>query len=94
MSYPQQPPPYGYQPPPGYPQQPPMGYPQGYPQQPPVAYPPQPYKQQPAGRQQPQIVRNRQQTGHSIIKHLFLGIFVLWIPTIYYAVSPNHYFHM
>ncbi|MGW6366955.1 hypothetical protein ACWFOB_23120 [Bacillus subtilis] len=46
------------------------------------------------GRQQPPIVRNRQQTGHSIIKHLCLGWLALWIPTIYYAVSPNHYFHM
>lgn len=35
----------------------------------------------------------RQQTGHSIVKHLLLGWIVLWIPTIYYAVSPNHYFH-
>lgn len=36
----------------------------------------------------------RQQRGHSIIKHVLLGGFVLWIPTIYYALSPNHYFHM
>ncbi len=36
----------------------------------------------------------RQQQGHSIIKHLLLGGLVLWIPTIYYALSPNHYFHM
>ena len=36
----------------------------------------------------------RQQQGHSIIKHLLFGGLVLWIPTIYYALSPNHYFHM
>ena len=35
----------------------------------------------------------RQQKGHSLTKHLLLGVFVLWIPTVYYAVSPNHYFH-
>lgn len=38
-------------------------------------------------------VYTRQQKGHSLTKHLLLGVFVLWIPTIYYAVSPNHYFH-
>ena len=38
-------------------------------------------------------VYTRQQKGHSLTKHLLLGAFVLWIPTIYYAVSPNHYFH-
>ena len=36
----------------------------------------------------------RQQQGHSIIKHLLFGGLVLWIPTIYYLISPNHYFHM
>lgn len=36
----------------------------------------------------------RQQRGHSIIKHLLLGWAVMYIPTIYYAVSKNHYFHM
>jgi hypothetical protein len=35
----------------------------------------------------------RQQQGHSLIKHLFLGVFVLWIPAIYYTFSPNHYWH-
>ena len=35
----------------------------------------------------------RQQKGHSLTKHLLLGVFVLWIPTVYYAVSKNHYFH-
>ena len=36
---------------------------------------------------------NRQQTGHSLTKHLLFGWLLLYIPTIYYAVSPNHYFH-
>jgi len=36
---------------------------------------------------------NRQQTGHSLTKHLVLGWIVLWIPAIYYSVSPNHYWH-
>jgi hypothetical protein len=40
-----------------------------------------------------EVVYNRQQKGHSIVKHIFLGGFLLWIPTIYYAASPNHYFH-
>ncbi len=35
----------------------------------------------------------RQQKGHSLTKHLILGIFVLWIPAIYYSFSPNHYWH-
>lgn len=38
-------------------------------------------------------VYTREQKGHSLTKHLLLGIVVLYIPTIYYAVSPNHYFH-
>lgn len=42
---------------------------------------------------QRKVVYNRQQKGHSLTKHLLLGVFVLFIPTIYYAVSPNHYFH-
>lgn len=35
----------------------------------------------------------RQQKGHSIIKHLLLGVFVLWINVIYISASPNHYWH-
>jgi len=34
----------------------------------------------------------RAQTPHSFTKHLLFGWMLLWIPTIYYAVSPNHYF--
>lgn len=35
----------------------------------------------------------RQQKGHSLILHLIFGGILLYIPTIYYAVSPNHYYH-
>jgi hypothetical protein len=35
----------------------------------------------------------RQQKGHSLILHLTLGAVVLWIPAIYYSVSPNHFWH-
>ena len=36
----------------------------------------------------------RQQKGHSLILWLFvLGPMTLWIPTIYFAASPNHYWH-
>lgn len=38
-----------------------------------------------------QYVRN--QTGHSIILHALFGWALAYIPTIYYAFSPNHYFH-
>lgn len=37
-------------------------------------------------------VRNQQ--GHSIVKHLILGAFVLWINVLYITISPNHYWHM
>lgn len=40
-----------------------------------------------------EVSYNRQQKGHSLTKHLLLGWVVFYIPTIYYAVSPNHYFH-
>lgn len=35
----------------------------------------------------------RQQKGHSLILHLLFGGLLLYIPTIYFAVSKNHYFH-
>lgn len=35
----------------------------------------------------------RQQKGHSLILHLLFGGLALYIPTIYFAVSKNHYFH-
>jgi len=31
--------------------------------------------------------------GHSIIKHICFGWMALWIPAIYYTISPNHYWH-
>lgn len=36
----------------------------------------------------------RPQQGHSLLLHLFFGGFLLWIPSIYYAISPNHYYHL
>ncbi|WGH20858.1 hypothetical protein QLT00_gp75 [Gordonia phage Commandaria] len=36
----------------------------------------------------------RVQSGHSIVKHLLFGWIVFWIPSIYYAISPNHYYHL
>lgn len=38
-------------------------------------------------------VYTRQQKGHSLTKHLLFGWLLLWIPTIYYSVSKNHYWH-
>lgn len=35
----------------------------------------------------------REQKGHSLILHLIFGGILLYIPTIYFAVSKNHYFH-
>ena len=36
----------------------------------------------------------RQQKGHSLILNLLLiGPLTLFITTIYYSVSPNHYWH-
>lgn len=39
-------------------------------------------------------VYTREQKGHSLVLHILLGGMVLWIPTIYYAISPRHYFHV
>lgn len=42
-----------------------------------------------------QVVYNRQQKGHSLIlQFCVVGIFTLWIVPIYYAFSPNHYYHI
>lgn len=41
-------------------------------------------------------VYSRVQRGHSITKHIILGVLTagLSLPwTIYYALSPNHFFH-
>jgi uncharacterized membrane protein YvbJ len=32
--------------------------------------------------------------GHSIILWVIFGGFVLWIPAIYFTISPNHYWHL
>ena len=40
-----------------------------------------------------EVIYNRQQKGHSIVLHVLLGMFVLWINVIYISVSPNHYWH-
>lgn len=34
----------------------------------------------------------RQQKPHSFTKHLLFGWLLAWIPSIYYAISPNHYY--
>lgn len=86
--YPQQPPqqPYGQQP---YGQQYQQPYPPQY-QQPPAPYPQQGFQ----GRPGPQYVR--QQQGHSMIKHVVVACCTcgMSLPiTLYYSMSPNHYFH-
>lgn len=35
----------------------------------------------------------RVQKGHSIILWAIFGCIVLWLPALYYTVSPNHYWH-
>lgn len=35
----------------------------------------------------------RQQKGHSLTLHILFGWVLLYIPTIYYSFSPNHYWH-
>ena len=74
-----------HQPPYGQPQPPQYAYPPQAPQQYGYAAPPQ---QAASGAQYV-----RQQTGHSLTKHLLLGMFVLWINVIYISMSPNHYWH-
>lgn len=44
------------------------------------------------GKPEVQYVRN--QKGHSIILWVLFGAFLLWIPAIYYTISPNHYWHL
>jgi hypothetical protein len=38
-------------------------------------------------------VYTREQKGHSLILHLLFGWALLYIPTIYVAVSPRHFWH-
>lgn len=48
-----------------------------------------------ARRDQPQaVVYTREQKGHSLILHLTLGALVLWIPAIYFTISPRHFWHI
>lgn len=65
-------------------------------------FPPQPWRPEdlPAVQKAVRIKQARDraqytrvQKGHSLILHLTLGALVLWIPAIYYSVSPNHYWH-
>lgn len=50
--------------------------------------------QQPSNsKKQKNYIHTREQKGHSIIKHICFGWIALWIPTIYYTISPNHYWH-
>jgi len=46
-----------------------------------------------SGRVAPTYVR--QQTGHSLVKHIFLVFVIVGIFTIpYYSISKNHYWHV
>jgi hypothetical protein len=36
----------------------------------------------------------REQHGHSALLWLMCGWCVLYIPVLYYIVSPHHYFHL
>ncbi|AYD82165.1 membrane protein [Gordonia phage Turuncu] len=36
----------------------------------------------------------RVQRGHSATLHILFGGFLLWIPSFYYLVSPNHFYHL
>ena len=58
----------------------------------PGPYPPRPASSVKQSHDRAQYVR--QQKGHSLILNLLLiGPLTLWITTIYYSVSPNHYWH-
>lgn len=57
-------------------------------------YAPQQSVQQPVEQSRDRAQYVRQQTGHSLTKHILLGWLLCYIPTVYYAISPNHYFHL
>lgn len=40
-----------------------------------------------------EVIYNREQKGHSLILHLLISPFLLFINLIYISVSPNHYWH-
>jgi hypothetical protein len=83
----------------------PQQYPGHYPPQgsyyPPQQYPGHYPPQYAAPLVQPNVMQardraqyTRPQTGHSILMHLLFGWLLLWIPAIYYTISPNHYWHL
>lgn len=49
--------------------------------------------QQSSNSKKQKTIYTREQKGHSIIKHICFGWMALWIPAIYYTISPNHYWH-
>lgn len=50
--------------------------------------------EKPIKQSKDRAVYTRQQRGHSLILNLLLiGPLTLWITTVYYTVSPNHYWH-
>lgn len=59
-----------------------------------MTYNNQPQAPQPVKRARDRSQYVREQKGHSLTKHLLLGVFVLWIPAIYFSFSPNHYWHI
>ena len=40
------------------------------------------------------VLYNREQKGHSVIMAVLFGWTTLYILPIYWAVSPNHYYHL
>lgn len=36
----------------------------------------------------------RVQKGHSVVLHLLFGWMALYTLTLYYIISPNHYWHL
>lgn len=48
----------------------------------------------PEPRMKPNFSYTREQKGHSLILNLLLiGPLTIWITTIYYTVSPRHFWH-
>ena len=45
-------------------------------------------------KQQGNIQYTREQKGHSILFAIFVGWVTLYILPIYWAISPNHYYHL
>lgn len=36
----------------------------------------------------------RVQKGHSVVLHALFGWIFMYIPTVYFILSPNHYWHL